>query len=160
MSYPTENTLNGCITSLSSSCSLLSQSLNSLDSQVPDFARLGRVLDQHRIFTLVPEYDVSRAKRSLVDEIEPKTLRLVELIKLKLTKLERKKSAMEGKIKLNEVRINNFRGDRVDDDHDGDDNTATVESDKLKQLRLKKDRLKYQLSSLTLQERKKSLLIG
>jgi DASH complex subunit SPC19 len=150
MSYPIHNTLNGCVISLSSSVSLLNQSLSSLDSQIEDFSRLGNILDQNRIFTLIPEHDIQSAKKNVVDEIEPKMLKLVELIKMKISKLDRKSSSLESKIQLNSVRINNFRNDSTEVEIVG----SQEELDQLRQLKLKKDRLKYRLSSIKLQNRK------
>jgi hypothetical protein len=121
-----------------------------LDSQTGDFSRLGKILDQNRIFTLIPEHDIQSVKKNLVDEIEPKILKLVELIKMRISKLDRKSSSLESKIQLNSVRINNFRNDSTEVEIVG----SQEELDQLRQLKLKKDRLKYRLSSIKLQNRK------
>lgn len=159
MSYASQNTLNGCITSLSTSVSLLGDALSSLDTHADDFDRLGLILDQNRIFTLVPEHDLSTAKRSLEHEIEPRILKLVDTVKARLTKLERRRDALVSKERLNQVRINNFRsGDNTASANEDVDIEGTDEElEHLRQLRLKKDRLKYKLSSINLQNRKARL---
>lgn len=159
MSYPNPGTLNGCISSLSSSVSLLGNSLDSLDTLTNDFGRLPLILDQNKIFTLVPEHDLNIAKKNLVHEIEPKIYKLVEIIRVKLSKLERKNSNLVSKIQLNEVRINNFRNDssKTLADEDIEVEGTEEELEQLRQLKLKKDRLKYKLSSINLQNRKARL---
>lgn len=159
MSYPNSGTLNGCISSLSSSVSLLGSSLNSLDTLTSDFGRLPSILDQYKIFTLVPEHDLNGAKKNLIYEIEPKIHKLVDIIRVKLSKLERKRSNLVSKIQLNEVRINNFRNEPSkalpEEDIEVEGNEDELEQ--LRQLKLKKDRLKYKISSINLQNRKARL---
>lgn len=159
MSYPNSGTLNGCISSLSSSVSLLNNSLSSLDTLTNDFGRLPLILDQSKIFTLVPEHDLNTAKKNLVYEIEPKIHKLVEMIQAKLAKLERKNSNLVSKIQLNEVRINNFRNDsnKHQPEEDLEIEGTEEELEQLRQLKLKKDRLKYKISSINLQNRKARL---
>ncbi|ODV74495.1 Spc19p [Cyberlindnera jadinii NRRL Y-1542] len=153
-SYPMESTLKGCVTSLSSCVSLLSESLSSLDSQVDDFQRLTTILDQSRIFTLVPETDVLMAKKSLSEEVEPRIMALMERSKLKLSKLERKNANLQSKRQLNDIRISKFKSEEVSIQG------TPEELEQLRQLRLKKDRLKYKLSSINLKQRKQSFLIN
>lgn len=158
MSFSNERSLNGCISSLTNSVSLLNSSLSSLEATTADFGRLKHVLNHNRIFTLVPEYDLLVAKQDMGNDVEPKIMKLMELIRGKLVKLERKNANLKSKIELNNVRINNLQKDSKLASYssieiEGDEH----ELDQLKQLSLQKDRLKYKLSSLKLQKRKERL---
>ncbi|CCH41626.1 DASH complex subunit [Wickerhamomyces ciferrii] len=160
MSYSYANTLNGSISSLSASVSLLGNSLNSLDALSEDFERLPTVLKQSNIFTLIPETDLNDAKQHLVYELEPKIEALKDKVRLKISKLERKKSNLVSKIELNQVRINNFKNDekaKKANQENVEIEGSEEELEKLRQLRLKKDRLKFKLSSVKLQHRKARL---
>lgn len=157
MSYASQNTLSGCITSLSASVSLLGDALHSLDAQTGDFARLGAILDQNRIFTLVPESDLATAKRSLEHEIEPRILKLLENVKARLAKLERRRDALVSKEQLNQVRINNFKSESDAYQEEEEVEGSEEELEALRQLRLRRDRLNYKLSSISLQHRKARL---
>jgi len=159
MSYPNSGTLNSCTSSLSSSVSLLGNSLSTLDDLTNDFKRLPVILDQNKIFTLVPEHDLNVAKENLVHEIEPKIHKLMEMIRTKLSKYERKNSNLISKIQLNEVRLNNFKNDsfKTSADEDLEVEGTEEELEQLRQLKLKHDRLNYKLSSLDLQRRKERI---
>ncbi|KAH3676240.1 hypothetical protein WICMUC_002117 [Wickerhamomyces mucosus] len=160
--YSHQSTLNSCNNSLTTSVNLLNNSINSLDLISEDFQRLTSILDQKRIFTLIPEYDIITTKSSLSFEIEPKISKIVEIINNKLSKLERKNLNLISKIQLNSVRIDNFQNEnnKINLQDLEQDNIQGSEEDliKLRQLKLKKDRLKYKLSGINLQNKKSRLL--
>jgi DASH complex subunit SPC19 len=159
----TSSTLRGCVTSLETSTQLLNNSLSQLDTLMPDFRRLPQVLNQNKIFTIIPEFELTQAKGTIQNEISPKIEKLVKLIRGRIGKLERKIEGTKMKIQLNSVRIRNLERDEADkqrrlqeDENQGVEGTE-AQLEILKRLKLKKERLRYKLSNLELENRKKRL---
>ncbi|KAK9459991.1 DASH complex subunit Spc19 [Lipomyces oligophaga] len=97
--------LQGCVASLKASCSLLESSINSLDEGVRDFPRLKTVLQNERIFEVVPESEVNTIKSSLAGEVEPQILDLLKKADASIARLERREKNLIAKAQLQEVRL-------------------------------------------------------
>lgn len=150
------STLTGCVTSLETTTQLLQNSLNQLDSLMPDFQRLPLVLKQNKIFTIIPEFEIAQAKGTIQNEISPKLDRLIKMIQGRINKQERRVDGIKSKIQLNSVRIGNLERDEVVSSNN-EINGTKEQLETLKRLKLKKERLRYKLSSLELQKRKNRL---
>ncbi|KAK5111901.1 hypothetical protein LTR62_004633 [Meristemomyces frigidus] len=150
--------LNGCVSSLRTSMSLLDSSISILDSGVSDYPRLTRVLQTTRHFELISSHDLTTAQSTLLSEIRPEIDGLLGRVEAYLERLKRREGALIAKAELQEGRLSRSsggeqRGNRTPGKvgADGAGSLSKLEEAKLGQLRLKKERLSYAVSRLELQ---------
>lgn len=156
--------LQGCVTSLRASCSLLESSIASLDAGIHTFPRVSKLLQANRHFEVVGESEVVKAHQELAAEVEPQMEDLLRRAEQEMARLERKEKNLSSKSDLQQVRLHQrasstrptaAAGDteQKDDRSERADSAAKVE--KRKNLRLKRERLLFSLQRLELEEDQK-----
>ncbi|CCD24133.1 Spc19p NDAI_0C04740 [Naumovozyma dairenensis CBS 421] len=65
------------------------------------------LLMSRRVFELVPEYDVQRAKLSLIEEVDPIVKTLEDKLQKSTGKLQRELDTIQQTCELNKLRLNN-----------------------------------------------------
>ncbi|CDO94068.1 unnamed protein product [Kluyveromyces dobzhanskii CBS 2104] len=65
------------------------------------------MLQTKRVFQLVSEYDVQRARLDLMEEIEPLLQKLYNKLEKGLNKVERERATLSQTFELNKLRLNN-----------------------------------------------------
>ncbi|SCW04102.1 LAFE_0H05974g1_1 [Lachancea fermentati] len=147
--------LRQCLEALELSVSVLENTVSKLDSSSRVSNELTTTLLQsRRVFELVPEYDVQRAKLDLIQEVEPLVNRLNGKLVKGLNKLEREREALLQTYELNKLQLNNKTKD--DEEADADMSTDPVvvasstreELDLLKHLKKKREELSLKYEDL------------
>ncbi|KAH3673596.1 hypothetical protein WICPIJ_009713 [Wickerhamomyces pijperi] len=165
MTTPTSNqTLQNCCNSLSETVTLLSSSLDSLNSISTSFANLSETLTCKPIFTLVPSSDIESSQQNIRVEIEPRINKILSKIKHKVDKASRQRDALASKVRRNDVRLAQLRkaqerrattgtiqarggGGLLEQDEEQD-------KQRLRELQVEKMKLKMELSSYNLNRAK------
>ncbi|CCC68381.1 hypothetical protein NCAS_0B02970 [Naumovozyma castellii] len=113
------------------------------------------MLQSRRVFELVPEYDVQRAKLSLIEEVDPVVKTLEEKLRKSLSKMQRELETLQQSCELNELRLNNTHttGQEGDVDMSSDNlvvmaSSTNEELETLKQLKTTKRELELKLAHL------------
>lgn len=112
------------------------------------------LLHSKRIFQLVPEYDVQRAKLDLIEDVDPLVSKLSGKLDKSLNKLERERSALQQTFELNKLRLNNKYDDGNDQDPDMSTEPVVMvsstneELEELKQLKQEKEKLLEQIQAI------------
>lgn len=148
------SSLHTCSRILHSSVQLLDSSLDSLDAATRDIPRLQKVLATQKVFGLVAERDLDSAKRQVHTDTHPQIEHIVERIEGEVTRLRRRRLALQSQLELQKVRLQTAKDRRARDSVDGLQGAKLA---RLKLLQNKKDRLKYSLSRLNLQSRRARL---
>ncbi|KIW07989.1 uncharacterized protein PV09_01888 [Verruconis gallopava] len=156
------HSLEGCVSSLRETMSLLGSSISTLDAGVNDFPRLSKVLQTTRHFELIPESALQTAQSSLLNEITPEVNNLLVRVSTYLDKLERREQGLIAKYELQQGRLDasqqtpsssrlgsRARGKSVGGGAGG--SLGMAEQLKMKQLRQKKERLSFAIDRLQLQ---------
>lgn len=139
--------LNGCVSTLAQSLSMLSSSLDALNHSTSDFPRVSTILSNIRVFELVPDSHISNAQADLAKEIEPQITQLLSRAEVELAKLERKRVALSSKADLLQVRLDETQSQS----QLRQKSLPTDEQrERLKYLKMKRERLEYSLSNLNL----------
>ncbi|KAF2675172.1 DASH complex, subunit Spc19 [Microthyrium microscopicum] len=153
------NSLEGCVSSLRESLSLLDSSIKTLDAGVNDFPRLSKVLQSTRHFELVSEPDLHSAQSALRSEIQPEVNALLNRVEAHLDKLERREQALMAKCELQEGRLGDApsaatpRTGLSGSTMFGSGGAVPVA--KMNQVRQKKERLSYAIDRLQLEAQQK-----
>ncbi|KAK9474957.1 DASH complex subunit Spc19 [Dipodascopsis tothii] len=103
MSYSAS--LQGCVASLRCSVDLLNSAIGALDQGTTDLPRMGSVLRTTKVFDVVPDADVRRAREAVAGELEPQIVNLLRRADHALQRLDRRKHSLEARAKLQEVRL-------------------------------------------------------
>ncbi|SCU81720.1 LADA_0C00672g1_1 [Lachancea dasiensis] len=147
--------LSQCVTAMESSVRCLEQTVNLLKKESAPSNRLTKSLIQsRRVFELVPEYDVQRAKLDLIEEVEPLVNNLSKKLAKQLSKLERERDNLQQTLELNALRLRNrFNGEEAQDQDVGSDlvimtSSTTEELDQLRDLKAQKAQLLEKIQSL------------
>lgn len=151
------------MSSLKASCSLLENSVASLDIGIHDFPRMSKVLQANRHFDIVGETDVLNAHHALSDEIQPQIDELLRRADAELARLERKERGLSSKSDLQQVRLQQRPSTRIHAPNLSSpaDGTAASEEDsianaeKYKSLRAKRERLQFSLDRMKLEVEQK-----
>ncbi|AAS54386.1 AGL105Wp [Eremothecium gossypii ATCC 10895] len=93
---------------LESSVKLLGKTLERLAEQGEHSRRLtSTLLRSKRVFELVSEYDLQRARLDVIEEVEPVVEKLCSKLEKSLNKLERERATLQQTYELNQLRLNN-----------------------------------------------------
>ncbi|CUS22139.1 LAQU0S04e09076g1_1 [Lachancea quebecensis] len=140
--------LSQCCDALESAVGLLSGTVSKLQKQSNFSNQLTMsLLQPRRVFELIPEYDIQRAKLDLIEEVEPLVKSLNEKLSKSLVKLERERDTLQQTLELNSLRLNNkFSGEEMSDPDISSDlvimtSSTTEELDQLKKLKAQKAQL-------------------
>jgi DASH complex subunit SPC19 len=175
------HSLEGCVSSLRETMSLLDSSIRTLDAGVNDFPRLSKVLQTTRVritkfilsndrkpqqtyhfskhFELVSESDLQSAQATLLSEIQPEVSNLLSRVSAYLDKLERREQSLIAKCELQEGRLGQtsssmtrpVRLKSTASIGEGPTPLTGLEAMKMQQLRQKKERLSFAIDRLQLQ---------
>ncbi|KAM3161756.1 DASH complex subunit SPC19 [Lachancea thermotolerans] len=109
--------LSQCCDVLESAVELLSGTVSKLENQSNLSNQLTMsLLQPRRVFELIPEYDIQRAKLDLIEEVEPLVKSLSGKLSKSLVKLERERDTLQQTLELNSLRLNNqFSGEEMSD---------------------------------------------
>lgn len=106
------------------------------------------MLPCNRVFQLVSEYDMQRARLDLMEEIEPLLQKLYSKLEKGLGKLERERATLSQTFELNKLRLNNHGAAPLTDGivNDRSDPVVIVSStheelERLKELKNRKEEL-------------------
>ncbi|CEP61428.1 Spc19p LALA0_S03e02652g [Lachancea lanzarotensis] len=149
------DSLSQCVDALKSSVQCLEDTVVKLGNESRTSNYLTKsLLQSRRVFELVPEYDVQRAKLDLIEEIEPLVNNLSSKVTKNLLKLERERDNLQQTLELNALKMKNNRysGEHEDEDVDvlnqdaGSDvvimtSSTPEELDQLKELKAQKAQL-------------------
>lgn len=140
--------LSQCCDVLESAVELLSGTVSKLENQSNLSNQLTMsLLQPRRVFELIPEYDIQRAKLDLIEEVEPLVKSLSGKLSKSLVKLERERDTLQQTLELNSLRLNNqFSGEEMSDPDVSSDlvimtSSTTEELDQLKKLKAQKAQL-------------------
>ncbi|CAR24123.1 Spc19p [Lachancea thermotolerans CBS 6340] len=140
--------LSQCCDALESAVELLSGTVSKLENQSNLSNQLTMsLLQPRRVFELIPEYDIQRAKLDLIEEVEPLVKSLSGKLSKSLVKLERERDTLQQTLELNSLRLNNqFSGEEMSDPDVSSDlvimtSSTTEELDQLKKLKAQKAQL-------------------
>ncbi|AGO13764.1 AaceriAGL105Wp [[Ashbya] aceris (nom. inval.)] len=93
---------------LENSVKLLGNTLERLAEQGEHSRRLtSTLLRSKRVFELVSEYDLQRARLDVIEEVEPVVEKLCSKLEKSLNKLERERATLQQTYELNQLRLNN-----------------------------------------------------
>lgn len=147
------NSLEGCVSSLKACNNKMDLLLATLDTGIHDFPRIQSVLANKRHFEVVAESDVEEALQSLVHEIYPQMLELLQRAEAGIAKLERREKTLHGKWELQQVRLQQ----KPSKPRYGLSNVSelSIKTEELRALRAKKERLLYHLDRLSLESEQK-----
>lgn len=165
MSEQTYDLLENTIYSLQESTYLLKKSIKIMDEFTSDTKRLSNIFLTRKVFGLVPESDLEDAKTKFKKEIEPYLNKLMHFIDEELKRVNRTKVKMQNKYNLLQIRLSHRNKQHsVNNEFNIDENYDYNEKElqnlaQLKMIRNKKERLKYSLSRINLQEKKRRLSI-
>ncbi|SCV04029.1 LANO_0G07712g1_1 [Lachancea nothofagi CBS 11611] len=137
-----------CVDSLELSVQCLEKTVGRLnnESQSSNYLTTG-LLQSRRVFELVPEYDVQRAKLDLIEEVEPLIKNLNSKLVKNLSKLERERDNLQQTLELNALRLKNrFNGEDFREADMSSDlvimtSSTSEELEQLKQLKVQKTEL-------------------
>ncbi|AMD21108.1 HEL173Cp [Eremothecium sinecaudum] len=144
---------------LENSVGILQGTLDRLKQQGTHSTRLrNTLLEPKRVFELVSEYDLQRARLDLIEDVEPVVDKLCSKLEKSLNKLERERSTLQQTYELNQLRLNNkfstasrrFGGSKRFPVVMG--TTTKEELDRLRQLKSRKQALARELEELQAQE--------
>lgn len=103
------------------------------------------MLQSKRVFQLVSEYDVQRARLDLMEDIEPLLQKLYGKLEKSLNKLERETLTLQQTFELNKLRLNNQETSPLADSSKSDlvvmASSTQEELECLKQLKSRKEEL-------------------
>jgi len=88
-----------CVSALTACNDYLLDGLDVFEQEVQELNRLGKVLQNNRLFVLIPEKRVRAYAAQQSEDIEPQINELLELAEKSLKILERKEAALTKKIK-------------------------------------------------------------
>ncbi|SCU96719.1 LAFA_0G07734g1_1 [Lachancea sp. 'fantastica'] len=115
------DSLSQCVDALQSSVRCLEETVVTLGKESRTSNYLSKsLLQSRRVFELVPEYDVQRAKLDLIEEIEPLVNNLSSKVTKNLLKLERERDNLQQTLELNALKIKNRYSGEGDGQGDGD----------------------------------------
>lgn len=149
------DSLSQCTEALDSAVHLLSSTVSRLESESKASNGLTMsLLQPRRVFELVSEYDVQRAKLDLIEEVEPLIKSLSGKVVKSLTKLERERDTLQQTLELNALRLNNrYSGNESPEADVSSDlvimtSSTSEELEQLKELKLQKARLSEAIQEL------------
>ncbi|SCU89413.1 LAME_0E03400g1_1 [Lachancea meyersii CBS 8951] len=149
------DSLSQCVDSLQSSLQCLEKTVSKLNNESKTSNYLTKsLLQSRRVFELVPEYDVQRAKLDLIEEIEPLVNNLSGKVSKNLSRLERERDNLQQTLELNVLRLKNrFSGEDLFDEDAGSDvvfmtSSTAEELDQLKELKAQKSQLLERIRAL------------
>ncbi|AET39235.1 Spc19p Ecym_4158 [Eremothecium cymbalariae DBVPG len=150
-----DGSLNQSCLALQNSVNLLQGTLERLKEQGKHSKRLTTTLLQSkRVFELLSEYDLQRARLDLIEDVEPVVDKLCNKLEKSLNKLERERSTLQQTYELNQLRLNNrfgSGGGRVSkiQKYPVVMGTSTNEElERLRELKSRKEALEYQIQEL------------
>lgn len=110
------------------------------------------MLKTKRVFQLVSEYDVQRARLDLMEDIEPLLQKLYSKLEKALTKLERERATLSQTFELNKLRFNNQESNPIIDNVKSDPvvivSSTHEELERLKDLKNRKEELIQRIQEL------------
>ena len=155
------------VASLGETVVLLQKTIDGLkkDSE-PNNNLVQTILQSKRVFELISEYDVERAKLAQSEEIDPLVKTLEDKLGKSLGKLKRELDTLQQTYELNKLRLNNStngkNGDASDTSFIADVDVSTdvvvmasstnEELQELKELKLKRKLLQKKLQELKVQQ--------
>lgn len=146
---------------LESSNGLLRNTVSKLKENAESNNFLAQImLDCKRVFELVPEYDVHKAKLDLIEEVEPLVRTLEEKLDKSVVRMTRELDTLQQTYELNKLRLNKSRdvenGNEMDVSTDAVIMTSST-NEELAQLKdLKSRKMELQNRSQMLRESKSS----
>lgn len=144
------SSLQQCYLELEQTISVLDCTLNRLNQQGKHSKRLtSTILQQKRVFELVSEYDLQRARLDLSEDVEPVVDKLCNKLEKCLNKLERERSTLQQTYELDQLRLNNIYGTAKAKNFPVVMGTSTNEElERLRELKSKKEDLTRMLNEL------------
>lgn len=150
--------LDQSVSFLEGTITLLSNSVAKLEkNSKPNDYLTQTMLKSKRVFELVPEYDVQRAKLDLIEEVEPLVKTLEDKLEKSMLRMKRELDTLQQTYELNKLRLNKNTSPKAGYiNMDVDVSTDVVimasstneELEELKDLKLKKDALQNKIESL------------